>query len=176
MPDSAAGSGRRAAGEPTSRERPDAWQAAVKHLAIRARSTHEVRGMLARRGYGPEEIAAAIDRLTAARYLDDADFARTWVSTRAHRGTAGPGRLARELRAKGVPEADIAAAFRALTEEWDAAGAAREAARRKLKSLQGLPADAARRRLAAYLDRRGFAPDIILATCRKYLADGPEPE
>jgi regulatory protein len=132
--------------------------------------------MLGRRGYGREEIAAVLARLSAARYLDDADFARTWVTTRAHRGTAGPARLVRELRGKGIADAEIEAALRALHEEWNAAEAAGEAARRKLKSLQGLSADAARRRLAGYLDRRGFAPDIILVTCRKYLSDGPEPE
>ncbi len=48
--------------------------------------------------------------------------------------------------------------------------AADEVARRKLGALKGLPAPVARRRLAAFLDRRGFGPDIILATCRRYVS------
>lgn len=176
MPDGAGRGGRRRVGDPTTRERPEAWHVAVKLLALRARTTQEVRRALTRRGYPPEEIAAVVARLTAARYLDDAEFARTWVSARAQRGAAAPTRLARELRTKGVAEAEIASALRGLREEWDAAAAAGAAAKRKLKSLQGLPVPVARRRLAAFLDRRGFSPEVILATCRKHLAAADESE
>jgi len=167
---------RREAVRPTRSERPDAWQAALKILAVRALSTHEVRQALARRGHAPDDIATVIARLMAARYLDDADFARTWVLTRARRGAAAPARLARELRAKGITDETIAAALRVLTEDWDPAEAAGEAARRKLKSLQGLPAEVARRRLAAYLERRGFSGDVILATCRRQVPDARDIE
>jgi len=85
MPDDAAPDGGRGSRDPSARERPDAWQVALKVLAVRARTTHEVRQALTRRGYPPDEVAAVIARLTAARYLDDADFARSWVSARARR-------------------------------------------------------------------------------------------
>ena len=162
--------------EPIGRGRPDAWQAAVKLLAVRGRSSHEVREALRRRGYSPDDVGAVIARLAAARYLDDAEFARTWALTRARRGAAAPARLARELRAKGVPDADIAAALRALHEAWDAAAAAAEVARRKLRTLQGLPPETARRRLAAHLERRGFTREIILATCRRQAPHAHEHE
>jgi regulatory protein len=165
-------SGRRGAiGKATTAERPDAWQVAVKHLALRARSAREVERALTRQGFAPAEIGTVIDRLTAARYLDDAEFARTWVSARAHRGVAGPARLARELRAKGVRDEDIAAALQAVRDEWDVGEAAYAAARRKLQSLAGVPREAARRRLAAFLERRGFSRDVIIATCRKHFSE-----
>ena len=176
MPEGAGRGGRRDAGDPTTGERGDPWQVALKLLSTRARTTHEVRRTLSRRGYPPEQISAVIARLIAARYLDDADFARTWVSARARRGAAGPARLARELRTKGVASGEIAAALRELQEDWDPAAAAAAAAARKLKSLQGLPGPAARRRLAAFLDRRGFSPEIILVICRKYLAAADDSE
>jgi regulatory protein len=176
MADEAGPGGRHTVGDPARQEQPDPWQIALKHIAVRARTTHEVRQTLTRRGYAPREVAAVIARLTAARYLDDADFARTWVSTRARRGAAAPGRLARELRTRGIAAAEIAAALRALQEDWDPAEAAGEAAKRKLKSLQGLSTPVARRRLAAFLDRRGFTPEIILATCRRYVSDANESE
>lgn len=151
-------------GEPL--DRPDPWGVALKQLALRARTVEEVRRSLARRGYGRDEIAAVLARLTAFGYLDDADFARTWVSTRARRTATGPARLARELRAKGVAEAEIGAALRSLAEEWDVAEAAAAAVRRKLPSLRGVPPSVARRRLVAFLERRGFSAEIILAVCR----------
>ena len=147
-------------------DRPNAWGVALKQLALRARSAEEVRRSLARRGYGGDEIAAVIARLTALRYLDDADFARTWVAARARRTPTGPARLARELRAKGIADADIGAALGALAAEWNVAEAAAAAVRRKLPSLHGVPPSVARRRLAAFLERRGFSAEIILAVCR----------
>jgi len=176
MAEEAGRGGRDSAGDPARRERLDPWQVALKHIAVRARTTHEVRQTLTRRGYAPRDVAVVIARLTAARYLDDAEFARTWVSARASRGVAAPARLARELRTKGISASEIAAALRALQEQWDPAEAAGEAAKRKIKSLQGLPAPVARRRLAAFLDRRGFSPEIILATCRRYVAGADEAE
>lgn len=155
--------------------RPDPWQVALKQLANRARSADEIRRALARRGYDRDEVEAVLARLTASRYLDDADFARTWVTTRARRSLMGPARLARELRAKGIADNDITAALRSLADEWDAREAARKAVRRKLPSLQGLPPAVARRRLAAFLERRGFSPEVILAMCRLEFADIEEP-
>jgi regulatory protein len=171
MPDGETPRRRPAVRRQAASERPDAWQAALKQLAARARSVQEVERALARRGYSVAEIATVIARLRAAHYLDDAEFARTWVTARAHRGAAGPVRLARELRAKGVAEGDIGAALRAIRDEWDVGEAARTAARRKLKSLEGLPKEVARRRLAAHLERRGFSREVILATCRRHFSD-----
>ncbi len=167
---------RRKNGPEAPRTRTDAWDAAVKYLATRARTTHEVRESLVRRGYPPEDIAAVMARLTAAHYVDDADFARTWVAARAHRGAAAPARLTRELRAKGVPDGTIGSALRSLDGAWDAGAAADEAARRKMKSLGGLPIEVARRRLAAYLERRGFGRELIATTCRRWFSDPDEPE
>jgi regulatory protein len=154
---------------PGAIDRPGAWGVALKLLAVRSRSSHEVRQALGRRGYPPDEVAAVIARLAACRYLDDAEFARMWVTARAHRAAVGPARLSRELRAKGIPEGQIAAALQALAEEWTPAEAAGEAARRKLKALAGLPPAVARRRLAGYLERRGFSPEIIIAMCRRHI-------
>jgi SOS response regulatory protein OraA/RecX len=151
-------------GEPP--DRPDPWGVALKQLALRARTVEEVRRFLARRGYAGDEIATVLARLRALRYLDDADFARIWVAARARRTATGPARLARELRAKGVANTDIGAALSALAEEWDVSEAAAEAVRRKLPSLRGVPPGVARRRLAAFLERRGFSTEIILALCR----------
>ena len=154
--------------------RPDPWGAALKQLANRARSSDEIRRALARQGYGRDEVAAVLARLTACRYLDDADFARTWVTTRARRSSIGPARLTRELQAKGIADPLIAAALRALAEEWNTTEGANEAVRRKLPSLRGLPPAVARRRLAAFLERRGYSPDVILAMCRAQFAEAED--
>jgi regulatory protein len=150
------------------------WEAAIALLAMRAYSTHELTQRLRRRGYGPEEIAAVVARLTAARYLDDAEYARAWARSRARRLSLGPARLARELRARGVDPAHIAEALAESSAEDDPGSLAEAAAARRLKGLQDVPAEVARRRLAAYLARRGFAAGIILRVCRRHFPHLPE--
>jgi regulatory protein len=167
---------RRAGGAHAPPDRPSAWNAALALLALRGRTVREVRGALRRRGYAADEIAETIGRLTDARYLDDAGFARNWVAARAQRNGIGPIRLTRELRAKGIADAEIAAALDALADEWDPAAAADAAARRKARSLAGLPPEVARRRLAGHLERRGFSPEIIVAMCRRHVPGGAASE
>ena len=156
-------------------EHPDAWEAALRLLAMRAHSTQEVRQRLVRRGYPPDEIAAVIARLTSAKYLDDLDFARMWVRSRSPRRADAPARLAREMRARGIAETDISAALVELSAGPSVLGIAEEAAGRKLRRLHGLDPDVARRRLAAHLSRRGFTTDVILALCRKHFPGTVDP-
>lgn len=157
-------------------DRPEAWEVALRLLALRARSTQEVQQLLARRGYPPDEIAAVIARLTSAKYLDDLEFARTWVRSRALPRATAPARLARELRAKGIGEAEISAALMDCSAEPAIREVAAAAAARKLRTLQGLDPAVARRRLAAHLSRRGFTADLVLALCRKCFPGTRDPD
>ncbi|MBI2002161.1 MAG: regulatory protein RecX [candidate division NC10 bacterium] len=157
-----------------SAERPDPWEVALRLLAMRAMSTEELRQRLARRGYAADPIASVVARLTASRYLDDAEYARTWARSRAHRRSLGPARLARELRARGIAELEISATLDEVFGERDVRSVAEAAAIRKLRDLQGVPPLVARRRLAAFLTRRGFPAEIILALCRKHCPQGED--
>ena len=129
---------------------------------------------LSQRGYAPEAVAGVLDRLAAARYLNDRELARDWVQARAARSGFGPVRLTRELRAKGIGEGDIRAALGELLEEHTPLALAEAAAQRKLTALQGVPPAVGRRRLAAYLARRGFSTEIVLRLCRKFFPDTEE--
>ena len=132
---------------------------------MRAYSTHDLEQRLRQRGYAVAEIAAVVARLTAARYLDDAEYARAWARSRARRLSLGPARLARELRAQGVGAAHVAGALAEAAAETDPRALAEAAA--------------ARRRLAAYLERRGFAAPVIIDVCRRHfphLQDAGEAE
>jgi regulatory protein len=139
---------------------------------MRARSTQEVRDRLARRGYPPGEVESAVRRLTASGYLDDAGYARTWVRSRAHR--LGPARLARELRAKGIQEAEVEAVLGELAAERDVRQAVSQAAARKLHALRGLAPAVVRRRLAAHLLRQGFTTEVVLDLLRRRLPTGDD--
>jgi regulatory protein len=166
---------RSASREGAAEDRPDPWAVAIKLLAMRPLTTHELRQRLARRGHAADEIQAVVARLIASRYLDDVEYARAWAHARAHRHSVGPARLARELRSKGIAEAEISRALGEAFDERDAREVAEAAAIRKLKGLRGVPPEVARRRLGAFLTRKGFAVEIVLGLCRKHFPHGEDP-
>jgi regulatory protein len=132
-----------------------ALEAALHLLAHRPRSEAELRERLGDRGLPADAIEHAIARLKAARLLDDAAFARSWVESRG--ASRGRRLLAAELRAQGVDE-DIAADALA---EMDDTQQARKLARRQAERLGPLPWRDFQRRLGGYLARRGFSYGTI---------------
>jgi regulatory protein len=142
----------------------------VRLLALKGRTAAEVRRLLDRRGFEPGEIEGVLARLIRSGYLNDAEFAASYVRTRGARRALGPVRLAAELRAKGIADADIAAALAARAATEDPAVAAARAAARKWQSLRHLTPEVARRRLAAHLERQGFSTDLVLTICRTTIA------
>ncbi len=97
--------------------------------------------------------------------MDDAAFARHWVTARAARGY-GAGRLRLELRARGIAAPVIAAALGALGGD-DALARARDAARRRLPALRRGRPDRLASRLRDYLLRRGFSTSVVVRVVRE---------
>ena len=138
-------------------ERARATEAAWALLAYRARTRSELRQRLLRKGYGVEAVDAVLERLTALGYLDDAAFARALVSAR-QRGPSARGSFAlrAELRRRGVQGA-IAEDSVALADD---SAAVQTAAAKRARALSGLPYPDFRRRLFAFLQRRGFDREL----------------
>ena len=136
-----------------------ATEAALVYLAHRPRSEREVRDRLRRGSFDAAAIDAVIARLHEWRYLDDADFARRWVENRAAHRPRGRRLLQQELRRKGI---DAETVNDVIAEaELDEVAAATELARRQLGTTAEEDPAAARRRLTAYLARRGYGYDVI---------------
>lgn len=147
-----------------------AREAAIRFLAARPRSVAEVRGRLRRDGAPPESAAAVLQDLIDAGYLDDLEFARTWVRSRVATRGCGLIRLRSELYQKGVAQPLIEQAIQEAHGEEDVAVAeerrARELAERRLRLSGRLPREIRIRRLAAYLQRRGFTTQTIARVLR----------
>jgi regulatory protein len=92
-------------------------------------------------------------------YVDDAQFAQTWVESRGK--TRGRRALAHELRQKGIAD-DLAAETLDETKTDEAEQAAARAV--AVKRVGERPQDTSREaqaKLAAFLQRRGFGWDVI---------------
>lgn len=143
-----------------------AKQIATRQLSYRPRSVAELRTTLGQRGFGPQIIDQVIARFTELSYLDDADFARRWIANREQLAPRGARLLKQELRQKGIgAELTEEAIAEADLNDLDAA---MRIAERRLPKMAGLERETQRRRLASYLERRGFSYEIVRQVDRHY--------
>jgi regulatory protein len=149
-----------------------AFRTALRSLEARAYARTDLSRRLVRKGHPRAAVDAAMERAADLGLLDDAAFARNYVETRSPRGR-GPARLTRDLMAMGVERRDIDAA---LTAHWpDGAGEAEvplALVTRRAGQLAGLPPAVRRRRLLAFLARRGYSGHGVSAVVSRALADG----
>jgi len=133
-----------------------ACRAAVRLLATRSRSRADLRRRLVQKQHPPAAADGALARLEARGLLEDRRFAREYAASHALR--RGPARLLRDLLAQGVERGTAEEAVRAaLADEGvDPLSAARAVAEKRARQLADLPLEVRRRRLLAYLARRGF--------------------
>ena len=141
-----------------------AHRAALRALARRAHARFDLRRRLLQKQHPPAAVDGALARLAASGLLDDARFARDYAGAKATRGGGrGPARLVRDLLAQGVERHVAEEAVRtALADEGvDPDAVVRVVAEKRAKQLAALPAPVRKRRLVAFLARRGFqGPEV----------------
>ncbi|MGY1810534.1 regulatory protein RecX [Blastococcus sp. SYSU D00669] len=140
----------------------------LRALTGAAKTRQQLADLLAKRGVPDEAAAAVLDRFTEVGLIDDAAFARAWVSSRqAGRGLARRA-LGAELRAKGVAPEVAAEALEEIDpqDEWDAA---RRLVARRLPSMQRLDRQTAERRLIGMLARKGYGGGLAAYVVREAL-------
>ena len=135
-----------------------AHRAALRAVARRAHARFDLRRRLLQKQHPPAAVDGALERLTAAGLLDDARFALDYAVAKARRGR-GPARLVHDLQSQGVDRrlAEDAVRQSLAAEGVDAADAVRALAEKRARQLAGLPPAVRKRRLVAFLARRGFA-------------------
>jgi len=142
----------------------------LDQLTGRSRSRKELSDKLAARQVPAEVATELLDRFEEVGLVDDAAFARTWVSQRQEGKGLSRRVLAQELRRKGI---DDEVAREALDEiDPDAeAEAARQLVARKLRALRNVDETTAARRLVGMLARKGYPPGLSYAIVREHLKE-----
>jgi regulatory protein len=146
---------------------------ALRLLAVRSRSRHELRTRLVRAGYEPEDVDAALADLEAVGLVDDERFARELAESQRRRGMGRRAGMS-ALRGKGV-DRDLAERTIEEVQPEDDAEIAYELARARLGRLRSLPPDVAYRRLIGFLVRRGYEPVIASTAVRRAVAEAEAP-
>lgn len=135
-----------------------AHRAALRKLALRPHARGDLRRRLLQKQHPPAAVDAALERLATHGLLDDARFAAEYATTRASRGR-GPARLIGDLLRQGVERrvAEAAVQQALAAEGIDPARQAVEVVAKRAQQLAHVPLRARKRRLMAFLVRRGYA-------------------
>ncbi|MBL7253665.1 regulatory protein RecX [Actinoplanes sp. LDG1-01] len=141
----------------------------LRQLAVRPRTRAELAKVLARKEISEEVIAEVLDRYDEVGIIDDAAFARAWVSSRHHGRGLARRALANELRQRGV-DAEVASEALESVDDEDEAATARALVDRKLRTATGAP-DAVFRRLVGMLARKGYPAGVAIRAVKDALAD-----
>jgi regulatory protein len=148
------------------------YDAAIKILMRRAHSVSEIKKALIRRTADEDLIHKVIARLKQNGLIDDARYAKQFARQRTQIRKQGKFRVARELRARGVPDRHIDPALAEAAAEVDEASLVRQRIERKLKSLgssiaRKRPDDKKIASLYRSLLRAGFSSDTIRSELRR---------
>ncbi|MHB8843165.1 MAG: regulatory protein RecX [Nitrospirota bacterium] len=138
-----------------------AKNSAYRYLTIRSRSRSEVERKLRDREFPPDIISSVIDHLIKLGYVNDEKFARDWAASRVRSRGFGRRRLEQELRIKGIGHDIVRTSLKGLFEEESELDVARREADKKLRTLSRFEPEVCKRRLAGFLERKGFSSEII---------------
>ena len=149
----------------------EAKKAAVRLLAHRARPRSYLEERLRKRGFAAAAIQSALDALAAAGYVNDRQYARDRIEGLLEKSLQWGPALVHRLMADGMdPElAEEAVAERLAGEDqrqW-----ALQVARERTETTDNENREAERRRLGAYLSRRGFDTEVIVTIVEEVLSE-----
>jgi len=148
------------------------YDLALRALMRRAHSVSEMKKLLARRASNDLLVQLVMARLKEGGKLDDARYAAQFARQRTAIRKQGKYRIARDLRARGVPDQHIASALEANAAESDEATLVRQRIDRKLRLTRGPKSGEMidDRRIASLyrsLLAAGFSSDVIRRELRR---------
>lgn len=147
--------------------------AGIRFISYRPRSEKEIRDFLKKKLtrwkiYGGTVVDKVIDRFTELGYVDDAKFAAWWVEQRRTFRPKGIRIITQELKAKGIRREtleDVVCQSHPDRDQNDKqlseVDLARRAVQKKLAMWQRLPLLEQKKKIYAFLGRRGFDGETI---------------
>ncbi|WP_298699347.1 regulatory protein RecX [uncultured Rothia sp.] len=142
-------------------------------LAYSAKTRGQLRKKLKSEGFEAELIEPLLDKFEAAKLIDDAEYAQTFVAQKSRTKKLSRAALRRELAERGVRGEEAENALAQRTDEQEREDAA-ELVRKKLRPGMDLSdraeKDTITRRLLGMLARRGYSSSVSMSVIREELA------
>ncbi|MBX3097971.1 MAG: regulatory protein RecX [Salinibacterium sp.] len=130
-------------------------------LARKGMSSREMRDYLVGREFDPNEVDSEVERLESVALLDDVALGEVLVRTLRERKGFGRSALTNELRRRQLDPTAIELALDGLDD--DELVRATELAERRAPQLRSLDQTTAKRRLSAFLMRKGYSGSVVSA-------------
>lgn len=142
---------------------------ALNLLSYRQRSEKEIYLALKRKGFEENYIRYSINYCMENNYLNDKDFAISFINDKLNLNKLGPERIRYELILKGISK-DIIDDLLIIDfdEQYETA---MELAQKKLPSYKKDDSNAIYRKLSGFLQRKGYSYDVISKVMRQVLKD-----
>jgi regulatory protein len=149
------------------------YDRALDMLEARARGVVELRRLLLKKGEPEAEVDAAIERLRANGLLDDANFARQLARSKALGAGLSRRRIGQELTKRGVDRGVSSEAIEEVFEDEsiDEEASLERVARKKMRTLSSFDDATQKRRLFAFLARRGYESEDIKRVLRRLIGE-----
>jgi regulatory protein len=138
-------------------------------LTRKGMSVAEMTTLLERREIDPDEVAAEVERLESVGLLDDSALAENLVRTLQERKGLGRSAVSAELRRRKVDPLAIEEALGSIDTD-DELSRAIEVATKRAGQLRSYDPETAKRRLGAYMQRRGYSGSVLSAAMTAALA------
>ena len=142
-------------------------------LAYSAKTRGQLRKKLQAEGFDTELMEPLLDKFEAAKLIDDAEYAQTFVAQKSRTKKLSRAALRRELAERGVRGEEAENALAQRTDEQEREDAA-ELVRKKLRPGMDLSdraeKDRVTRRLLGMLARRGYSSSVSMSVIREELA------
>jgi regulatory protein len=137
------------------------YDVALRALMRRAHSVHEMKKKLERRSDNKLLVQVVMARLKENGLIDDARYAKQFARQRTESRKQGKFRVARDLRARGVPDKHIEAALEETSKSTDESAMVRQRIERKLRSHRGEIDEKKMASIYGSLLRAGFSADVV---------------
>src|SRR5258707_13476766 len=137
------------------------YELAVPRLMRRAHSVHEMKQKLERRSQNKLLVQVVMARLKENGMIDDAKYAKQFARQRTQTRQQGKYLVARDLRARGIPDRHISSALEAVAQTSDEAAMVRQRIERKLRSYRGEIDEKKMASIYGSLLRAGFSADVV---------------
>ena len=137
------------------------YDVALRALMRRAHSVHEMKKKLERRSDNNLLVQVVMARLKENGLIDDARYAKQFARQRTESRKQGKFRVARDLRARGVPDKHIEAALEETSKSTDESAVVRQRIERKLRSYRGEIDEKKMASIYGSLLRAGFSADVV---------------
>ena len=146
---------------PYKEESKNARRRAIRYLVYRDRSRNEIIRYLKKKNFSENAVDETLIFLENNEYINDKRFAMQFGRSRIVNKKIGRLRLSLELRDKGLERQIVEETLNSLYEEYDEKKIALSCATKKLGTYELSNSERNRRRIAKFLERKGFPSSII---------------